>query len=232
MNPIRRHTPRPSRSGPFRPFTQASPDDRPVPLFPRPQPIPEAPNPSTPTRPLHATALAVALGNQRLGLAVVTRERLLSFATVDVWKAGGHDERLELLRRGILRRLMTFEVTEIVTVAPALAESAFTRAATDLLERFAAARGLPEPRRYTRRELKESEVAGARSFHLMALRLANRFPELGHRVRERVERPGYRGIPTAHDEYNRWMFLAVAAGEQALADALTHELPTHAPPDS
>ncbi len=174
--------------------------------------------------------LAVALGNQRIGLAVVTREHLLSFGTLEVWKGRDGPGQLEVFRQSLLRRLLTFEVTDIASVAPALGATAFTTAASELLADLAAARGLPV-RRYTRAELKRSSAVGARSFHLMALRLADRHPELAHRIRARVEIPGYRGISTPHEQYHRWMFLAVAAGEQALADALISELPL-AGPDS
>jgi len=173
----------------------------------------------------HRLAFGVALDNQRVGFAVLDHEQLHAFAVSDVWKgerlAGG---RLEYFERSLQRRLALYRPTHIAIVRPVL-PSAYVDRCVERLEQEARrlhAHVVP----YSRFELKASKLSGGRKYTDLMARLALRHPELRRRFRVRQEIPGYRGILSAHERYNRQLFLAVAAAEQALADDLMQEAPT------
>lgn len=168
------------------------------------------------------TALAVVLDNQRVGVAVATREHLLSFAIMEVGKAGGMDARFASFRRGLERRLATFDPTHLAVVEPVMGPSPFVRSAYEYLDEITRQRRLRRTS-YSRGRLRASRISGGRTYRQLIERLVARYPELERRFRPRQEIPGYRGIRTPHEAYNRNIFLAVAAAEEALADALLPE---------
>lgn len=168
-------------------------------------------------------ALAVAIEPQRVGLAVVTQNHLQSFAVVLTCRGGDTvEERVRYVLRGIERRLRAFDVTHLALVEPAIVVHPFTRHLHEEVARLADRRGLT-PRPYRRRDLRE---LGGGTYRDLAFTLARRYPELRHRVREDLRPRGYYGLARPHDIYNRPLFLAIAAGERVLLDALVQELPS------
>ncbi len=176
----------------------------------------------TPSNP--RLALGVALDNQRVGFAVLDQECLHAFAVADIWKGERTpDGRLGYFVRALERRLSVYRPTHIAIANPVLPSALVDRCRDELEE--AARRLGGKLTAYGRLELKRSSASGGRRYTDLMARIALRHPELRQRFRVRQEIPGYRGIASAHERYNRQLFLAVAAAEQALADDLVHEVP-------
>ena len=173
-------------------------------------------------------AIGVALMSQRVGFAVLSRERLVTFAVADVGKQRTADGRSLAFRVGLHRRLKTHAVSHLALVPPPVLRQTFAKAAVTVVDELAREHRL-NLQTYSRVALRRR---GGGTYRRLTSGLLVRYPELRARVRMRTEIPGYRGLTTSHEVPIWALALAISAAEQALADALTPELPLATPDPS